>query len=66
VSALGVQTIEAKADSHVADVLEVIADLRVSGAVSLWEVAASLNDWESRQPVVADRELLRGRGLCSG
>lgn len=43
-SALGVQAIKAKADSRAADVAEVIVDLRSSGADSLRQIAAGLNE----------------------
>lgn len=42
-SVLGVQAIKAKAASRAADVAEVIADLKASGAVSLRQIAAGLN-----------------------
>jgi DNA invertase Pin-like site-specific DNA recombinase len=43
-STLGVQAIKAKADNRAADVAEVIADLKASGAVSLRQIAAGLNE----------------------
>jgi len=43
-SALGVQAIKVKADNRAADVAEVIADLKASGAASLRQIAAGLND----------------------
>jgi DNA invertase Pin-like site-specific DNA recombinase len=42
-SVLGVQAIKVKADSRAADMVEVIADLKASGAVSLRQIAAGLN-----------------------
>ncbi|MEE1658342.1 recombinase family protein [Microvirga sp. CF3062] len=43
-STLGVKAIKAKADRRAADMAEIIADLKASGAISLRQIAAGLNE----------------------